>query len=114
MFIPIRELNDEVLILECLLHKIVAFDPITEAEIHGTRAYSKRGNPDHYVVTALDGGTTIDYTEKEPTLHWTRSKVFGLQAYTEREAIERANKLMPGKWAKFLREAYQIERRAIF
>ncbi len=46
MFVPIRELDDEDLLWESLLHSLVAFDPITEAGLYGTRAYSKRGNAD--------------------------------------------------------------------
>src|SRR5579862_3334027 len=114
MFIPIRELDDEALLWESLLHGLVAFEPITEAELHGTRAYSKRGNADHYFVLALNGRTYIDYTDREPTLRWDKGKVFGLRAYSEREAVERANQLMPSKWTKFLRQQYYIERYAIF
>lgn len=74
-----------------LLRSVVAFDPTSSAELHASRAHRRSGRPSSYWVTVLTG-TFYEHDGSE-----RRAKAFGLTAYGDDEAIEKANKRLE-KW----------------
>jgi hypothetical protein len=118
MLQALADLGEEML-LRYLLSNVVAYDPETGAELHHSEARRKYGRPTRYYVCAPDGGRSIHYFRTEATPEnpkgaritpW-KGRVFGLTAYTHKEAIEKANAVFPKKYAKFLQERYREETR---
>ena len=87
----------------------VAVDPETQAHLQATRGRSKAGRPHKYWVAAPDGTTYASWakafvTAENPKGEYQKtsySRVFTLTAYSDQEAIEKANKMFPKKFEKF-------------
>lgn len=98
---------------------IIAVDLETDAHLKCSRAHRKWGRPTHYYIDAPDGTYTIHYFRSEVTpdnpqgksITQGRWKVFGVSAYTDREAIMKANRMFEKKYAKFMIEVYHEQTR---
>ena len=117
--LPQETLEQGAVILGYVLKGIYAID--VEMDIHLRKSHGRRkwGSPTHYHIDAPDGRQTIHYFRSSVTLenplgrHVTpgRSKIFGISAYSDQEAVEKANRLLPKKYAQFLKTCYREETR---
>lgn len=106
---------DKAVILGYSLKNIIAIDLETQAELHVSHARRKHGRPSRYFVIAPNGGLHIHYFKTAVTPDNPRgksvnkdySRVFTLTAFDDDEAIEKANKMLPAKYSKFLSECYR-------
>ena len=113
--LPHDTIEQEAVILGYLLKNIVAIDLEIQAELHVSHARRKLGRPSRYFVMAPDGGTYIHYFRREATpenprganSHKSYGRVMSVTAFSDSEAVEKANKLMPKKYERFMRECYR-------
>lgn len=94
------------ILVDFLMRGVIAYDLETEAELRRSMARRRTGRPAHYYVYAPSGRTSIHHLKSG----WRRvkipRKVFGLSAYTDTQAREKANDMFPKKFARFQESEY--------
>jgi hypothetical protein len=109
MLQDIDTLPDKMEQFDYAFRGIIAVDLKTRAHLKPTRGRSKAGRPRKYFVSAPDGMFYTSFFQRavspeNPTgaeQVESYSTVFTLTAYSDQEAIEKANKMFTGKFAAF-------------
>ncbi|MEO8973620.1 MAG: hypothetical protein ABI406_18680 [Ktedonobacteraceae bacterium] len=93
----------------------IAVDEEIDAYLRGSRAHRRSGRPRRYYVSVFDGGILRHSFSSEVTpdnpqgIKESRcySRLFGLSAYSDEEAIAKANAKLEKAYAKFKCKVYK-------
>ena len=109
MLQDVDTLTDNMERFDYFFQGIIAIDKETRAHLKPTRGRSKAGRPHKYFVSAPNGQFYTGYLQRSVSPENPKgeeqvesySTVFTLMAWDDQEAIEKANKLFPKKFAAF-------------
>ena len=117
MLQDVDTLEDKMEQFDYLFRGIIAVDKETRAYLKPTRGRSKAGRPHKYFVHAPDGTFYTSYLQRSVSPENPQgaeqvesvSTVCTLTAYSDEEAIEKANKMFPKKYAAFQAALEQLK-----
>lgn len=109
MLQAIETLPDEMERFDYWFRGILAVDKETQAHLKASHGRQKAGRPHKYWVSAPDGTTYTVWEQRFRTPDNPKgegqkasySRVFTLTAWSDQEAIEKANQMFPKKFEKF-------------